>query len=120
MNYNLEHEGTDKVTAEINLYYRYATYVPSKLVGTRSFQASRHLDLKAMSRELGKADLFITLTMNDNWADLQAAVQKGCLAGAVCPGEYAKNTGPNTPFQDGHDMEACVAFHIGFGTGFNN
>ena len=32
-----------------------------------------------MSRELGKANLFITLTMNDNRGDLQAAVQKGCL-----------------------------------------
>ena len=111
MNHNLEREGTDKGTAELNPYYRYGTYVPSKLVGTRSYWASRHLDLTAMSRELGKADLFITLTMNDNWADLQAAVQKGCRAGAVWPGEYPRNTGPNKPIQDGHDMEACVAFH---------
>ena len=64
-----------------------------------------------MSRELGKADLFITLTMNDNWADLQAAVQKGCPAGAVWPGEYPKSTGPNKRIQDGRYMEACVAFH---------
>ena len=111
MNDNLEREGTDKGTAELNPYYRYATYVPSKLVGTRSYWASRHLDLTAMSRELGKADLFITFTMNDSWADLTAAVQKGCRAGAVWPGEYPKNTGPNKPIQDGHDMEACVAFH---------
>ena len=111
MNHNLEHEGTDKGTAQLNPYYRYGTYVPSKLVETRSYWASRHLDLTAMSRELGKADLFITLTMNDNWADLQAAVQKGCRAGAVWPGEYPKNTGPNKPIQDGHDKEACVAFH---------
>ena len=77
MNRNLEGEGIDQGTAELNPYYRYGTYVPSKLVGTRSYWASRHLDLTAMSCELGKADLFITWTMNDNWADLQAAVQKG-------------------------------------------
>ena len=111
MIHNLEREGTDEGTAELNPYYRYGTYVPSKLVATRSYWASRHLDLTAMSRDLGKGDLFITLTMNDNWADLQAAVQKGCRAGAVWPGEYPKNTGPNKPIQDGHDMEACVAFH---------
>ena len=64
-----------------------------------------------MSRELGKGDLFITFTMNDNWADLQAAVHKGCRAGAVWPGEYPKKTGPNKPIQDGHDIEACVVFH---------
>ena len=109
MNHNLEREGTDKGTAELNPYYRYGTYVPSKLVGSRSYWASRHLDLTAMSRELGKGDLFITLTMNDNWADLQAAVQKGCRAGAVWPREYPKNTGPNKPIQDCHDMEACEA-----------
>ena len=111
MNHNLERRGTDKSTAELNPYYWYGTYVPSKLVGTRSYWASQHLDLTAMSRELGKADLFITLTMNDNWADLQAAVQKGCRAEAVWPGECPKNTGPNKPIQDGYDMEACVAFH---------
>ena len=64
-----------------------------------------------MSRELGKADLFITWTMNDNWADLQAAVQKGCRAGAVWPGRYPEGTRPTKPIQDGYDMEACVAFH---------
>ena len=111
MNHNFEREGTNKGTAELNPYYRCRTYVPSKLVGTRSYWASRHLDLTAMSRELGKGDLFITLTMNDNWADLQAAVQKGCRAGALWPGEYPKNTGPNKPIQDGHDMKACVEFH---------
>ena len=65
MNQKLECEGTNKGTAELNQYYRYGNYVPSKLVGTRSYWASRRLDLTAMSRELGKADLFITLTMND-------------------------------------------------------
>ena len=85
MNHNLEREGTDKGTPQLNPYYRYGTYVCSKLVGTRSYWASRHVDLTAMSRELGKADLFITLTMNDNWADLQAVVQKRCRAGAVWP-----------------------------------
>ena len=64
-----------------------------------------------MSRELGKADLFITWTMNDNWADLQAAVQEGCRAGAVWPGQYPEGTRPSKPIQDGYDMEACVAFH---------
>ena len=49
--------------------------------------------------------------MNDNWADLQAAVQKGCRAGAVCPGQYPEGTRPTKPIQDGYDMEACVAFH---------
>ena len=111
MHRNLEGEGVDQGTAELNPYYRYGTYVPSKLVGTRSYWASRHLDLTAMSRELGKADLFITWTMNDNWADLQAAVQKGCRAGAVWPGQYPEGTRPTKPIQDGYDMEACVAFH---------
>ena len=83
MNHNLEREGTNKGTAELNPYYRYGIYVLSKLVATRSYWASRHLDLTAMSNELGKVDLFITLTMNDNWADFQGAVQKGCRAGAV-------------------------------------
>ena len=64
-----------------------------------------------MSRELGKEDLFIMWTMNDNWFKLQVAVQKGCHAGAVWPGEYPKNTGAYTPIQDGNDMETCVAFH---------
>ena len=64
-----------------------------------------------MSRELGKADLFITWTMNDNWADLLAAVQKGCRAGAVWAGQYPEGTRPTKPIQDGYDMEACVAFH---------
>ena len=111
MNRNLVGEGVDQGTAELNPYYRYVTYVPSKLVGTRSYWASRHLDLTAMSRELGKADLFITCTMNDNWADLPAAVQKGCRAGAAWPGQYPKGTRPTKPIQDGYDMEACVAFH---------
>ena len=111
MNRNLEGEGIDQSTAELNPYYQYRTYVPSKLVGTRSYWASRHLDLTAMSRELGKADLFNTCTMNDNWADLQAAVQKGCRAGAVWPGHYLGGTGPSKPIQDRYDMEACVAFH---------
>ena len=111
MNHTLQREGGDKGTAELNPYHRYGTYAPSKLVGTRSYWASRHLDLTAMSRELGKADLFIILTMNDNCADLQAAVQKGCRAGAVWPGEYPKNTRPNKPIQGGHNMEACVACH---------
>ena len=111
MNRNLEGEGIDQSTAELNPYYRYGTYVPSKLVGTRSYWASRHLDLNAMSRELGKAELFITWTMNDNWADLQAAVQKGCRAVAVWPGQYPEGTRPGKPIQDGYDMEACAAFH---------
>ena len=111
MNRILEGEGVDQGTAELNPYYRYGNYVPSKLVGTRSYWASRHLDLTAMSRELGKANLFITWTMKDNWADLQAAVQKGCRAGAVWPGRYPEGTRPTKPIQDGYDMEACVAFH---------
>ena len=111
MNRNLEGEGVDQGTAELNPYYRYGTYVPSKLVGTRSYWASRHLDLTAMSRELGKADVFFTWTMNDIWADLQAAVQKGCHAGAVWHGQYPKGTRPSKPIQDGYNMEACVAFH---------
>ena len=111
MNRNVEGEGIDQGTAELNPYYRYGTYVPSKVVGTRSYWASRHLDLTAMSRELGKADLFITWTMNDNWADLQAAVQKGCRAGAVWPRQYPEGTRPSKPIQDGYNMEACVAFH---------
>ena len=111
MNRNLEGEGVDQGTQELNPYCRYGIYVPSKLVGTRSYWASRHLDLSAMSRELGKADLFITWTMNDNWADLQAAVQKGCRAGAVWPGRYPEGTRSTKPIQDGYDMEACVAFH---------
>ena len=73
-NRNLEGEGVDQGTTDLNPNYRYGTYVPSMLVGTRSFWASRHLDLTAMSRKLGKADLFITWTMNCNWADLQPAV----------------------------------------------
>ena len=40
MNHNLEREGTDKCTTKLNPYYRYGTYVPSKLVGTRSYWAS--------------------------------------------------------------------------------
>ena len=111
MNRNLEGEGVDQGTAELNPCYRYGTYVPCKLVGTRSYWASQHLDLTAMSRELGKAHLFITWTMNDNWADLQAAVQKGCRAGAVWPGRYPEGMRPTKPIQDGYDMEACVAFH---------
>ena len=74
MNRNLEREETDKEAAELNPYYLYGTYVPSKLVGTHSYRASQHLELTSMSGELGNANLFITLTMNDNWADLQAAV----------------------------------------------
>ena len=111
MNRKLEGEGIDQGTAELNPYYRFGTYVSSKVVGTTSYSASRHLDLTAMSRVLGKADLFITWTMNDNWADLQAAVQKGCRAGAVWPGRYPEGTRPSKPIQDGYDMEACVAFH---------
>ena len=111
MNHNLKHKGTDKGTAEPSPYYRYGTYVPSKLVGTRSYWASRQLVLTSMSRELGKGHLFITLSMNDNWTNLQAALQKGCRARALWPGEYPKSTEPNKPIQNGHDMEACVVFH---------
>ena len=111
MNRTLEGEGVDQGTAELNPYYQYGTYVPSKLVGTRSYWASRHLDLIAMSRDLGKADLFITWTMNDNWADLQAAVQKGCRTSVVWPGQYPEGTRPSKPIQDGYHTEACVAFY---------
>ena len=40
MNRNLVGEGVDQGTAELNPYYRYGTYVPSKLVGTRSSQGT--------------------------------------------------------------------------------
>ena len=76
MNRSLEGQGIDKGTSKVNPYYRYGTDVPSKLVGTQSYSASRHLDLTAMHCELGKAELSITWTMNDTWADLLAAVQK--------------------------------------------
>ena len=111
MNRILQCAGIDQGTTELNPYYRHGIYVPSKLVGPRSYWASRHLDLTAMSRELEKADLFITWTVNDDLADLQAAVQKGCRAGALWPGQYPEGTRPNKPIQDGYDMEACVAFH---------
>ena len=113
MNRNFEGEGVHQGTVELNPYYRYGTYVSSKLVGTRSYWASRHLDLTAMSRELGKADLFITPTRNDNWADLQAAVQKRCRAGAVWPGQYSEGARFTKPIQDGYDTEACVTFQSG-------
>ena len=101
MNRNLEGEGVDQGTAELNPYYRYGTYVPSKLVGTRSYWASRHLDLTAMSRELGKAHLFITWTINDNWADLQAAVQKGCRASRCGLGNIPRAQGLPSQFKTG-------------------
>ena len=64
-----------------------------------------------MSCELGKGDPFITWTMNDNCAHLKAAVQKGCRASAVWPGQYPDGTRPSRPVQDWYNMEACVAFH---------
>ena len=64
-----------------------------------------------MSRELGKGHLFFMLTMNDNCSNLQAAVQKECLAGAMWLGEDPKMMVTNKPIENGYDMEAYVEFH---------
>ena len=37
MNRNLQGEGIEKGTAELNQYYRYVTYGPFELVNTRSY-----------------------------------------------------------------------------------
>ena len=64
-----------------------------------------------MSRELGKAHLFVTITMNDDWPELQAAVQEGSGAKAQWPRDFPQKGKKNVPPQTGYDAKACVAWH---------
>ena len=52
------------------------TYVPNTVPASKSYWKARLLDVLAMSRELGKPSFFITLTMNDNWPELRAFMEK--------------------------------------------
>ena len=111
MDDTLRKDSEEDATGANNPYARFGAYVPSNMVGTRSYWSSRHLDLVAMSRELGQGDLFTTITMNDDWSDLQAAVQKWSGAKAQWPGNFPHKQGKNVAPQSGYDAEACVAWH---------
>lgn len=52
---------------------KYGSVVPSSIPGSKTYWRARCFDLLAMVRDLGKPDLFITLTQNDNWLELQEA-----------------------------------------------
>ena len=111
MEETLRKDAEEDTTGAKNPYARFGAYVPSNMVGTRSYWSSRHLDLIAMSRKLGKAHLFVTITMNDDWPDLQAAMQEGSGAKAQWPGDFPQKGKKNVPPQTGFDAEACAAWH---------
>jgi len=52
---------------------RYGSIVPSSISGSKTYWNARKLDLLALVRDLGKPELFVTLTQNDNWFELQQA-----------------------------------------------
>ena len=60
-----------------NPYARYGVQVPITIQGSKAYWSARLLDLLAMSNALGQPDLFITLTQNDNWIELQTIKQHG-------------------------------------------
>lgn len=48
--------------------------VPTTIPGSKNYWNARTLDLVAATRQFGKPDLFVTLTHNDNWYELQSAL----------------------------------------------
>ncbi len=52
---------------------KYGSVVPSSITGSKTYWNARKLDLLALVRDLGKPALFVTLTQNDNWLELQQA-----------------------------------------------
>ena len=51
--------------------------MPNNVPVAKTYWNARLLDILAMSRELEKPTFFITLTMNDNWPELQAFIKYG-------------------------------------------
>ena len=58
-------------------YDTLGTIVPMTITGSRCYWNSKLLDLLALSRKFGKPTVFITLTQNDNWPEIQNHISNG-------------------------------------------
>ena len=56
-------------------YYKYGSFIPKSITGSKTYWKSKYLDLLAIINEAGIADLFITLTSNDSWPGLKKKLQ---------------------------------------------
>lgn len=55
-------------------YDQYGKDVPVTIPGSKGYWSSRLMDLLAMTDHFGQPQLFVTMTQNDNWPELQATV----------------------------------------------
>ena len=47
------------------------TVLPSSITGTPRWQAEQYRDVLALVMHMGRPDLFITMTCNPNWPEIQ-------------------------------------------------
>ncbi|VDI27033.1 Hypothetical predicted protein [Mytilus galloprovincialis] len=59
-----------------NSYDKYSKVLPATVTGSKAFWRKKWLDLVAMVRQLGPADLFVTLTANDSWKELKTILSQ--------------------------------------------
>ena len=52
-------------------YYKYGSYIPKSITGSKSYWKGKYLDLMAIINNNGLPDLFKTLTANDSWQGLE-------------------------------------------------
>lgn len=91
-----------KVKGE-NPYDAYGAEVPNTIPGSKGYWSAHLLDVSAMSRELGKPHLFITLTQNDSWPELQAHIMSEA-------GHSAKGLTFDEPLPEHMAQESAMEF----------
>lgn len=57
-------------------YYKYQHFIPKSIIGSKNYWKSKYNDLTAMVQRIGLPSLFVTLTQNDSWPELQQLLQK--------------------------------------------
>ncbi|XP_071137190.1 uncharacterized protein [Mytilus edulis] len=70
------HPTANEVGETKEVYDKYGHVLPASVTGSKGFWKKKWLDLVAMVRKLGPADLFVTLTANDGWDPLKSILSK--------------------------------------------
>ncbi|CAC5390818.1 unnamed protein product [Mytilus coruscus] len=65
-----------EVSKSKNSYDKYSKVLPATVTGSKAFWRKKWLDLVAMVRHVGPADLFVTLTANDSWIELKTILSQ--------------------------------------------
>ena len=108
-----------EATLECNHYQKYGFRVPPNIKGTKGFWNRKFLNLLSYSENLGMPSLFLTLTQNDNWGELQRCIRDGYCQKKQGEVQYLfnlqeqKKVGMTRPAIK-HGVEAVVAFERRF------